>query len=143
MYRYGKDPKHNTQKYLCKSCRRQFTELSSIKKKSKYPKCPICGKGRYLHHDYLYYSHFTCNDKKCNHSIKVIKESTIKKISPDFLKVRYDYYVSHMSIQKWTTKFANIFKQVSIKYMSDSLSQSDEWHTDETVIKIRDKKYYI
>jgi len=181
LYKYGKEPIHNLQKYQCKSCKRQFTKSSFDKPKSKYPKCPICGKGTFLHHDYLYYSHFTCNDKKCNHSFKVIKDSTIKKISPEFIKAskfsikrmrtklkiiidalymyfvnnsstraisnffkdRYDYYISHVSIHKWTIKFAGVFRQIIETLIPDTLSHSDEWHADETVIKIHGKKYYI
>ena len=181
LFKYGKDPKYNLQKYQCKSCKKQFSERSFIKKKSKYPKCPICGKGTYLHHDYLYYSIFTCNDKKCNHSIKIIKDYVIEKISSDliksnqfsfkrmrtnikliidalymyfvnnsstraisnFFKDRYDYYVSHVTIHHWTTKFADVFKQIANTFMPKSLSQSDEWHADETIIKIHGKKYYV
>ena len=82
LYRYGKDPIHNVQKYQCKNCKKQFTELSLFKlnniksynsSKSKYPNCPVCGKSSYLHHDYKHYSIFTCNNKKCKHSFKVIK----------------------------------------------------------------------
>ena len=80
---YGFEPKHNYQKYFCKKCHRQFNQNSFAKTKSKYPKCPVCGKGSYLHHDYLYYSHFTCNNKSCNHSFKVVKSASIKNISPE------------------------------------------------------------
>lgn len=93
LQKFGFDPKTNLQKYRCKSCGRQFTLASlmpkSKKTKSKYPNCPICGASSYLHHDYLYYSTFTCNNKKCNHSFNIIKNSSIKNVSSDFIKAAF------------------------------------------------------
>ena len=181
LYKYGFDPKHSTQKYLCRDCSRQFTELSFSKhvSSSKYPKCPICGKGTYLHHDYTYYSYFTCNDKTCNHSFNLIKDSAIKKISShlidnaqvkrlrtklhiiidalylyfinnsttraisNFFKDRYNFSISHVSIYKWTIKFASVFKSIADSLFPTSLHLSDEWHVDETVINIHGKRHYI
>ena len=36
-----------------------------------------------------------------------------------------------------------IFKNIVSKYAPQNLNLSDEWHVDETVIKIKDKRYYI
>ena len=74
LYKYGKD-KTGKQKYQCKTCHRQFTKDSSAKQKLNCPKCPICGAGTYLHHDYEHYSRFKCNSKKCNHIHVVLKKS--------------------------------------------------------------------
>lgn len=74
LSKYGKD-KTGQQKYRCKTCQRQFTKESSAKHKLNYPKCPICGAGTYLHHDYEHYSRFKCNSKKCNHIHIVLKKS--------------------------------------------------------------------
>lgn len=74
LSKYGKD-KTGQQKYRCKTCQRQFTKESSAKHKLNYPKCPICGAGTYLHHDYEHYSRFKCNSKKCNHIQVVLKKS--------------------------------------------------------------------
>lgn len=73
LYRYGKD-KDGFQKYQCKShrCLHQFTPGKPKKiPSSKYPKCPVCGTSTYLHHDYEFYSRFTCNSKKCNHHFSI------------------------------------------------------------------------
>lgn len=86
IYRYGKEPLTKLQKYQCKDCKKQFIPGKSLKERSSvYPKCPKCNKGTYLHHDYKYYSHFTCNDKKCNHSIYIPKDTAIKTISYELL----------------------------------------------------------
>ncbi len=48
-----------------------------------------------------------------------------------------------MAIYKWIKGFGSIFKEIVSKYMPKNLSSSDEWHVDETVIKIAGKRYYI
>ena len=82
LYKNGKDKKAN-QKYLCKKCRRQFT-LQSIKKLNN-PKCPICGKGMYLHHKYKYHVSFKCNNRQCNHTLKQLTPSVIDDPSSEKL----------------------------------------------------------
>lgn len=42
--------------------------------------------------------------------------------------------VSHVTISKWIKKFDKYFK---------SIGDSDEWHTDETVVKINREKHYL
>lgn len=181
LYFYGFEPKYKIQKYFCKKCHRQFTERSFIKPNSKYPKCPVCGKGSFLHHDYTNYSRFKCNSKNCNHSFSVLKPTSIKAISSEainsiktsfkrirtniniivdalylyfinnsstraisyFFADRYDFKISHVAIYKWIIKFAPIFKSIADKYTPDSLTFSDEWHADETVINILGKRHYI
>jgi len=168
--------------YRCKHCFRQFT-TNSLKlepKRKPYPKCPICGRATYLHHEYLYYSNFTCGNNKCRHSIKVIKQNAIDSISSEVLKDtsalkrlrtpsnliihelymyfacnsstraisnffydRFDYKVPHVSIHKWTRKFAPLFKEIMERYLPDNLNLSDEWHADETVVKIGGQRHYI
>lgn len=76
LYKFGKD-KNSNQKYLCKKCRRQFTLQSSKKYLPGYPRCPVCGKGTYLHHSYTYHVSFKCNDRKCNHKFKQIIPTAI------------------------------------------------------------------
>lgn len=39
--------------------------------------------------------------------------------------------------------FGTLFKEISEKYMPKNLNSSDEWHVDETIIKISGKRYYI
>lgn len=71
-----------------------------------------------------------------------VNNSSTRAISNFFLD-RCDYYVSHVSIYKWIHKFAHVFKQIALYLAPTSLNQSDEWHADETVIKIKGKKFYI
>ncbi|NMA85493.1 MAG: IS6 family transposase, partial [Epulopiscium sp.] len=77
FYRYGKD-KDGYQRYLCRKCNHQFAPDRPVSKKvPKYPRCPVCGKATFLHHDYEYYSNYRCCDKKCNHSMFVPKPNNI------------------------------------------------------------------
>lgn len=82
LNRFGKDGS-GQQKYRCRHCRRQFTlqNLLFIRPQVKYPRCPVCGKASFLHHDYKYYSNFRCGDKRCYHSFRVPKTFDIEKPS--------------------------------------------------------------
>lgn len=72
---YGKD-KDGYQKYICKTDDYKYLLLIDLKNcTSNYPKCLVCGSYTYLHHNYKYYSRFTCNSKKCNHHFNVIELS--------------------------------------------------------------------
>lgn len=180
LYKYGKD-KHSNQKYLCKRCKRQFTHKSGKKNIKDYPKCPVCGKGMYLHHKYKYHVSFKCNDKKCNHTIKQLRPGAIADSSSEqligkntFSSHRFSvntiitainlYYalnsttraistylsdymnikVSHVTISKWIKKFDKYFKSISDELTQDIyLGDSDEWHADETVVKVDGQKYYL
>lgn len=180
LYKYGKD-KNSNQKYLCRRCKRQFTEQSSKKYSKSYPKCPICGRGMYLHHEYKYYLSFTCNNRKCNHHLKQLRpaaiddpscESLLGKISfsghrfnvntiitainlyfalnattraiSNYLLDYLNIKVSHVTISKWIKKFAKYFKSISDKLTKSlNLGDSDEWHADETVVKIKGQKHYL
>ncbi|WP_051130925.1 DDE-type integrase/transposase/recombinase [Fusobacterium ulcerans] len=51
--------------------------------------------------------------------------------------------ISHVAIYKWVKGFDSIFKEIVSKYTPKNLGSSDEWHVDETVIKIAGKRYYI
>lgn len=77
FYRYGKD-NLGFQKYLCRNCSHQFApDHSNSRPLRNYPRCPLCGKASFLHHDYEHYSNFRCGDKKCYHSFFVHKPSAI------------------------------------------------------------------
>lgn len=70
----------------------------------------------------------------CNVSLRNIR---------DFLRLSCNVRVSHVSISNWLRKFAPLFQAVSEKYMKCIDLRSDEWHADETVVKINGKKYYL
>lgn len=185
LYLFGRD-NLGYQKFRCKDCKRQWAPkrpnpLFSYKRR-KYPPCPKCAKGTFLHHDYMLYSNFRCNDKSCNHSFKVPKlvdvppassklvlpqeftmkrmrhplhivltaitlyfigNSTLRKIR-DTLLLTHKVKVSHVTIAKWCKKFAPFLAGISRTYKDQvNLSDSDEWHFDETYIKIDGKDYYL
>lgn len=136
LYHFGKN-KLGHQKYQCKQCARQFSPNSNPNKnKRPYPKCPICNSRTYLHHDYLYYSRFKCNSRKCNHiHIQVKKTSEFKSETVSIKRLRTNINVvidalymcfvhsattraisqyllnikiSHASIYKWIKGFGGI-----------------------------------
>jgi len=178
FYRYGKD-NFGFQKYLCRKCQHQFAP-DRPKVESLHPKCPVCGKASFLHHDYLHYSNFRCCDKGCNHSFFVPKHTSIEPASfsnlfgkTDFkrmrhpvhlivtalsmfylgknsfrnialiLRVAFNIKVSHTTISNWCKNFAPLFNSFSLQLMPCLNFDSDEWHTDETVVKINGSKHYI
>lgn len=51
--------------------------------------------------------------------------------------------VSHVTIADWCKKFAPLFYSLSLKMTPSMDFNSDEWHADETVVKIMGKKYYL
>ena len=55
----------------------------------------------------------------------------------------YNIKLSHVTVAEWCKKFAPIFDNISLKLIPTMDFNSDEWHADETVIKIAGKKYYI
>lgn len=85
IYKLGKDSKSSNQKYRCNSCKHQSTFLDPVNYKSKkgYPIFPIGSTATYLHHDYKFYSNYSC--KNCNHSVSIIKPNCIDNISSNLL----------------------------------------------------------
>ena len=59
------------------------------------------------------------------------------------LRTVFNVRVSHSSISNWCKNFAPMFQNISLKLVSTLDFNSDEWHTDETVIKINGIKHYI
>lgn len=51
--------------------------------------------------------------------------------------------VSHTTISNWCKQFAPLFHNISLQLVPMLNFDSDEWHADETVVKISGKKYYI
>lgn len=75
LYKFGLDKQAN-QKYQCRQCKRQFVEVDGNGlPKLNYPRCPMCGKGTYLHHSYKHYNRYKYNNKSCNHI--VVKHHTL------------------------------------------------------------------
>ena len=59
------------------------------------------------------------------------------------LKTAFNVTVSHTTVGKWCAKFAPLFDDMRIKLLPMINLDSDEWHTDETVVKIAGVKHYI
>ncbi len=58
----------------------------------------------------------------------------------DYMNIK----VSHVTISKWIKKFDKYFKSISDELTNDLyLGDSDEWHADETVVKINGKNHYL
>ncbi len=180
FYRFGKDV-DGYQKYQCRNCNHQFApDRPAAKATSKYPRCPVCGKASFIHHDYKHYSNFRCGDKRCSHSFFVPKHTSIEPTSlsglfgkTDFkrmrhpvhliitalsmfylgknsfrnialiLRVAFNIKVSHTTISNWCKNFAPLFNSYSLHLIPSLNFDSDEWHTDETVVKINGVKHYI
>ena len=70
---------------LIKRCYKQFTLEKTKKFNNGYPKCPVCGKGIYIHHTYKNHIEFKCNSRKCNHTIKQVIPESIDKPSSEKL----------------------------------------------------------
>ena len=51
--------------------------------------------------------------------------------------------VSHTTISNWCTRFAPLFQNIALELIPMLNFNSDEWHADETVVKIRGRKYYL
>jgi putative transposase len=59
------------------------------------------------------------------------------------LRTAFNIRVSHVTISNWCTRFAPLFDDMRIKLLPLLDFNSDEWHTDETVVKIAGVKHYI
>jgi transposase-like protein len=59
------------------------------------------------------------------------------------LRTAFNINVSHVTIANWCTRFAPMFDDMRIKLLPLLNFDSDEWHADETVIKIAGVKHYI
>jgi len=55
----------------------------------------------------------------------------------------FNVKISHVSIAQWCVKFAPVFQNLSLSFLPLMDFDSDEWHADETVVKVRGKKYYL
>ena len=55
----------------------------------------------------------------------------------------FNIKLSHVSVAKWCVKFAPLFHSLSLSFLPLMDFNSDEWHADETVVKIKGKKYYL
>lgn len=59
------------------------------------------------------------------------------------LRTAFNIKVSHTTISNWCTNFAPLFDSMRIKLLPLLNLNSDEWHADETVVKIAGVKHYL
>ena len=95
---------------------------------------------------------FGKNDfKRMRHSIHLVITALVmfyiggtsfRKIALS-LRLLYNIKISHVTISDWCKKFAPIFHTKMITLMPALDFNSDEWHADETVVKIKGVKHYI
>lgn len=55
----------------------------------------------------------------------------------------YNIKISHITIADWCKKLSSIFHSISLSLMPIMSFNSDEWHANETIIKINGKKHYV
>lgn len=55
----------------------------------------------------------------------------------------FNIKVSHTTISNWCTKFAPLFDNLRIQLIPMLDLNSDEWHADETVVKVAGVKHYL
>jgi transposase-like protein len=91
------------------------------------------------------------NFKRMRHSVfliftaltmSFIGKSSSRNIALIF-KMLYNINVSHVTIAAWCKKFAPLLDNIAVKLIPAMNFNSDEWHADETVIKINGLKHYI
>ncbi|HAF59625.1 MAG TPA: IS6 family transposase, partial [Clostridiales bacterium UBA9856] len=69
--------------------------------------------------------------------------STTRKVAQT-LHMVHQVKVSHVTVSKWIKRFAPVFKKIADdRLLGINISDSDEWHFDETYIKIAGKDYYL
>lgn len=72
-----------------------------------------------------------------------IGNSTLRKVAEIF-RLTHNIEVSHVTISKWCKRFAPALLAAAEPYKKQvNLSDSDEWHFDETYVKIKGKWYYL
>ena len=59
------------------------------------------------------------------------------------LKTAFNIKVSHATVSNWCVKFALMFDDMRIQLLPLLGLNSDEWHADETIVKIAGVKHYI
>ena len=59
------------------------------------------------------------------------------------LRTVFNIKVSHTTISNWSKNFAPLFDNMKLELLPMLNLNSDEWHADETVVKISGTKYYL
>jgi len=75
-------------------------------------------------------------------SMFYLGKNSFRNIASIF-QIAFNVKVSHTTISDWCKKFAPMFHNFSLQLIPSLNFDSDEWHTDETVVKINGVKHYI
>lgn len=75
-------------------------------------------------------------------SMFFVGKNSYRNISLIF-RMLWNIKVSHVTIGNWCTRFAPLFDDQRIKLMPMLNLNSDEWHTDETVVKVAGVRHYL
>lgn len=59
------------------------------------------------------------------------------------LRLTFNISVSHTTISNWCTNFAPLFDNTRLKLLPCLDLNSDEWHADETIVKVNGVKHYL
>jgi transposase-like protein len=59
------------------------------------------------------------------------------------LRLTYNVKISHQTVSDWCKKFAPYWQNIGLDLVSSLDFNSDEWHADETVVKINGIKYWV
>ena len=59
------------------------------------------------------------------------------------MRIIHNIKVSHQTISDWCKKFAPMWQNIALELIPALDFNSDEWHADETVVKIKGVKHYI
>ena len=71
-----------------------------------------------------------------------IGKNSFRNISM-IMNISMNIQVSHTNIRNWCTKFAPMFHNMAIELVPMLDFNSDEWHMDETIVKINGQKHYL
>jgi len=89
--------------------------------------------------------------KRMRHPVYVILQAIVmfyigttsfRKIAL-ILRLTHNIRVSHQTISDWCKKFAPMWQNIGLELVCGLDFNSDEWHSDETVVKINGVKHYI
>jgi transposase-like protein len=69
-------------------------------------------------------------------------KSSFRNISL-ILRITFNIKISHTTISNWCTRFAPLFDNMRLKLLPLLDLNSDEWHSDETVVKVAGVKHYL
>ena len=59
------------------------------------------------------------------------------------LRTAFNIRVSHTTVANWCTRFAPLFDNMRLELLPLLDLNSDEWHADETVVKVAGAKHYL